>query len=130
MSRCKNCGYHFEETDGWQEYCSISCAMCYHAGRVVTVYDKNANNKAWKHWMGWWGNPKNHKYVRVGKPAEKPKIGKWVSRQCKVRPRGANTERNCDRFANEDDAFEAWKKDLSGAFDQWLFAESKESLNK
>ena len=82
MSRCKNCGFHFEEENGWQEYCSMQCAMSFHAGRILTKADKDANNRKWKYWMEFWGNTKNHRLVRFAKPTKKPTIGKWVERKC------------------------------------------------
>lgn len=88
MSRCVCCGNPFRETDGWQDFCSVTCAMHYIVGRVVTKDDAEAESRAWKQWSEWYGQPKNYRKVRQGEPAEKPKVGRWVKRQVVINPRG------------------------------------------
>lgn len=81
MSRCASCEYPFDEENGWQEFCSVTCAMCHIVGRIVTEDDIKANNKVSQRWQAWWDEPKNKRKVRLGEPAKKPAFGKFVKRQ-------------------------------------------------
>lgn len=90
MSKCHNCGFRFEEENGWQEFCSMECAMETFGGKVFTTEDfvkamdtsdqtketKNLRKKI-KSWNDFWGKECNKRLVRQGPRAKKPVIGVW-----------------------------------------------------
>jgi len=75
MSRCTSCGHSFDEENGWQEFCSVTCAMQHICGRSLTEDDVKSESKLWKKWLEWHDNPKNKRLVRDGEPAQAPKYG-------------------------------------------------------
>lgn len=87
MTRCKHCGYSFEQENGWQDYCSQECAMLYHCGMIIpcgiTLTD-GVNRKlrhAVKCWYEFLTDERNLKLVRWGgERAKPPQVGRFEQR--------------------------------------------------
>ena len=83
MSRCKKCNRTFAEENGWQEFCSLTCAQRYVIGRTVQELDMTKKRDAddFARWVGWFTNTKNARRVRpCDEPEPAPKVGKFEER--------------------------------------------------
>lgn len=95
-ARCTHCLKRFKADDGWQEFCSIHCAI----RRVCAFIPKRGKSaielykESLRVFKGWWAKEDNKRSVRrVMREEESPKVGNYKKQVYEYKTRGGDVKR-------------------------------------